>query len=183
MHNRESADGTTGKPIGWEALGEAGISIPLFNRNQGNIASAEANVRRSRAELARFELQLGQLFSSVYEDYLTSIRTADVYRTEILPRAERAYELYLMRFKEMSAAYPQVLIAQRTLIQSTESYLAALERVTRSAVALRNSLLMDGLEAPPKIGEGGMPSLMQPGEIPGMVQGGETPGSIRTPEN
>ena len=125
-----------------------GISVPLFNRNQGNIASAEANVRRSRAELARFELQLGQLFGSVYEDYLTSIRTADVYRTEILPRAERAYELYLMKFKEVSAAYPQVLIAQRTLIQSTESYLAALERVTRSAVALRNSLLMDGLEAP-----------------------------------
>ena len=41
--------------------------------------------------------------------------------------------LYLDRFREMAAAYPQVLIAQRTLFQTTGRYLSALEEAHRAA--------------------------------------------------
>ena len=49
--------------VGWEGFVEAGISIPLFNQNQGNIAAARAQLdARSGGGEARLELALrGQL--------------------------------------------------------------------------------------------------------------------------
>lgn len=154
-YNRELLEiGPTGsRPVGWEAAIEAGISIPLFNRNQGNIASARADLERARSEVRRLELTLGARLAGVFDDYLTSLRTAEAYRTDILPRAEQAYDLFLARFREMAAAYPQVLIAQRTLFQANEQYLEALDGVWRAAVQIHGFLLLDGLEAPPSPGE------------------------------
>lgn len=128
-YNRELLEiGPTGsRPVGWEAAIEAGISLPLFNRNQGNIASARADLERARSEVRRLELTLDARLAGVFDDYLTSLRTAEAYRTDILPRAEQAYDLFLARFREMAAAYPQVLIAQRTLFQVNEQYLEALD--------------------------------------------------------
>jgi len=53
----------------------------------------------------------------------------------------------------MAAAYPQVLIAQRTLMQLQVSYINALESFATNSVALQGYLLTDGLEAPSQPGE------------------------------
>jgi hypothetical protein len=50
-----------------------------------------------------------------------SLRASEAYRWEILPRAEEGYRLYLSRYREMAAAYPQVLVAQRTLFEMLTS--------------------------------------------------------------
>lgn len=170
----------TGRAVGWEGFIEAGISIPLFNQNQGNIAVARAQLERARAEAKRVELALRGQLSGVFEMYLTSLRSADEYRVEILPRAEQAYRLYLDRFREMGAAYPQVLIAQRTLFQTAGRYLSALEGAHRAAIQIQGLLLVDGLEAPPAPGEGTMG--VRAGELPGVVRSGELPVAVRPPE-
>ncbi len=66
----------------------------------------------------------------------------------MIPRAHRAYELYLDKYKTMAAAYPEVIISQRTLFQLQESYVRSLGEVWTSAVQLQNYLLADGLSAP-----------------------------------
>ena len=66
----------------------------------------------------------------------------------MIPRAEKAYRLYLDRYRNMGAAYPQVLIAQRTLFQLQTEYIASLESLWVSTVTLKGFLLSDGLEAP-----------------------------------
>jgi outer membrane protein, heavy metal efflux system len=177
-YDRELA-APAGRPIGWEAFVEAGISIPIFNRNQGNRAAAEAQLSRARSELARTELALRGQLSGVFEVYLTSLRAADEYRTEILPRAEQAYRLYLDKFQEMAAAYPQVLIAQRTLFQTTERYLRAVEEAHRAALQIQGFLLVDGLEAPPSPGQ--PDTGIRTGELPGAVRSGELPLAVRLP--
>jgi hypothetical protein len=53
----------------------------------------------------------------------------------------------------MAAAYPQVLIAQRTVMQLQVAYLNSLESFATNSVALRSYLLTDGLEAPSQPGE------------------------------
>jgi Outer membrane protein len=170
----------TGHAVGWEGFVEAGISIPLFNQNQGNIAAARAQLERSRAEARRVELTLRGQLSGIFEMYLTSLRSADEYRVEILPRAEQAYRLYLDRFREMGAAYPQVLIAQRTLFQTAGRYLSALEEAHRAAIQIQGLLLVDGLEAPPVPGEGA--TGVRAGDLPGVVRSGELPVAVRLPE-
>jgi outer membrane protein, heavy metal efflux system len=66
----------------------------------------------------------------------------------MIPRAARAYELYLAKYHQMGAAYPQVLISQRTLFQLQVGYTNALGNVWTAAIALQNYTLSSGLSAP-----------------------------------
>jgi cobalt-zinc-cadmium efflux system outer membrane protein len=152
-YNRERGD-DTGRPIGWEGAVEAGISVPLFNRNKGGIAAARAEEVRAQAEVTRLELVLETRAASQFARYLTALRDAEAYRLEILPRAEEAYKLYLARYREMAAAYPQVLVAQRTLFEMSDEYFENLTDAWRSALQLQGLLAGDGLDAPATTGEG-----------------------------
>lgn len=173
----ETSPGVPGQPVGWEGAVSAGFSIPFFNRNQGGRAAARADLSRARAEVRRVELALRSRLSGVFEAYLMALRMVEEYGKEILPRAEQAYRLYLDKFQQMGAAYPQVLIAQRTLFQTSERYLAALETTRVAAVQIQGLLLVDGLEAPPNPGEAAMG--LSASEIPGAVRAGELPVSVR----
>lgn len=152
-YNREHGE-DTGRPIGWEGTVEAGISVPLFNRNKGAIAAARAEETRAQAEITRLELALESRAASEFANYLTALRAAEAYRIEILPRAEEAYKLYLARYREMAAAYPQVLVAQRTLFEMSNEYFESLTDAWRSALQLQGFLAGDGLDAPAAAGEG-----------------------------
>jgi cobalt-zinc-cadmium efflux system outer membrane protein len=152
-YNREHGE-VTGRPIGWEGAVEAGISVPLFNRNAGGIAAARADETHAQAALRRFELWLRSRAEAEFADYQSAVRSAEAYRTEILPRAEEAYQLYLTRYREMAAPYPQVLTAQRTLFELSAEYLDNLSRAWQSAVRLQTSLAGDGLREPSMIAEG-----------------------------
>jgi cobalt-zinc-cadmium efflux system outer membrane protein len=146
-YNREHGE-VTRQPIGWEGQVEAGISIPLFNRNQGGIAAARAEETVAQAELTRLQLALRAQMASEFATYLTAIRSAESFRADILPRAEQAYTLYLARYREMGAAYPQVLVAQRGLFEMAREYLDHLDDAWRSALRLQGLLAGEGLEAP-----------------------------------
>jgi hypothetical protein len=70
-----------------------------------------------------------------------------------LPRAQRAYELFYEGHARMQASWPQVLGAQKMLLELEDGYIKALERVWVSAVGLENFLLTDGFEAPARARE------------------------------
>ena len=146
-YNRERS-GTDGVAVGWEAQIEAGVSIPLFNRNQGGIAAARAEETRAETELQRLELSLRARAASEFATYLTALRSAESFRADILPRAEQAYTLYLARYREMAAAYPQVLVAQRTLFEMAREYLEHVDEGWRSALRLQGFLAGEGLDSP-----------------------------------
>jgi cobalt-zinc-cadmium efflux system outer membrane protein len=82
------------------------------------------------------------------------LTVATEYRRQIVPRARQAYELYLASFKQMAAAYPQALIAQRTYFQTQVEYVRALVDVWRNAVQLQGFMLTGALDAPGGISPG-----------------------------
>jgi cobalt-zinc-cadmium efflux system outer membrane protein len=153
-YNRERGD-ESGQPIGWEGTFEAGVSVPLFNRNVSGVAAARADERRAEAEITRLELSLRSRADTEYANYLTALRASEAYRSEILPRAEEAYRLYLTRYREMAAAYPQVLVAQRTFFETSSQYLDSLNEAWRAALQLQGFLAGDGLDAPAAAGDSG----------------------------
>ncbi len=133
---------------GPEAQLEVGLRIPLFNRNQGGIAAATAELDIAEREVQRVELLLRARFAAAYRSYLNAQRVAAQYEKQIVPNAQSAYDMYLKNFRGMAAAYPQVLIAQRTLFQVRADYIAALVDTWQNAILLQGYLLSGALAAP-----------------------------------
>lgn len=148
QNNFEPLDLAPGKAVGVHAFVTAGINLPIFNRNQGNVAAADADLARAQAELHRVQLSLRQGTEPLLQSYLSNQLQAERYRTAMLPRAERAYKLYLKNYQAMGAAYPQVLVSQRTLFQLEVTYVHVLEEVWKAAISLQNFTLSSGLTIP-----------------------------------
>jgi cobalt-zinc-cadmium efflux system outer membrane protein len=138
----------TGRPVGLQGFAEVGVRVKLFDRNQGNIQAAQAELERAQAEVKRIDLVLRERAASFVENYRTAKIMADRYRIEILPRAQRAYELLYKRYGLLQASYPQVLLSEHSLFKAETDYIQNLETMWASAIGLQGFLLTDGLEAP-----------------------------------
>jgi len=156
QNNREILE-STGARVGAQGFLEVGVPIPLFNRNQGNVAAAAAQIERSEREVERVALVLRERASSHFEVYQTSRIMVERYRGELLPRARRAFELRVQSFGQMLVSYPQVLEAQARLFGLQAEYVSALETHWMNQITLSGLLLTDGLEAPARPGEIDMP--------------------------
>jgi cobalt-zinc-cadmium efflux system outer membrane protein len=160
---------------GWEGIAEVGAQLPIFNRNQGEIAAARAEMDRAGSEKQRIALTLRERAALVVDEYANARLMATEYRDEMLPRAKKAYALMLEKYGNMLAAYPRVLDSQRKLYELQVEYITALEGVWTNGIALQGYLLTDGLEAPARPGEVDRPiretnvpapeRMMSPGEF------------------
>ncbi len=151
QQNRELSE-TSGQPVGLQGFAEVGVQIPIFNRNQGNITASKADLERAHREVERVKLVLRERAARVVQNYTFSQTAVERYKNQMIPRAQKAYDMYMNKYHDMAAAYPQVLIAQRTLMQLDVSYVNALESFATSSLELQSFLLTDGLEAPSQPG-------------------------------
>lgn len=137
-YNRELLDPGPA-PVGWEAFADVGVSVPLWNRNRGGVAAAEAEVARAREAVARVELDLRSRLTELFRQYASARGDIRAYRDEIAPRLEAAFRLRRERYEERRAEYVDVLAAQRSVLELREGHLDVLQRGWRAA------LLIDGL--------------------------------------
>ena len=146
LYNRELFERTPGgdpRTVGWEGTAEIGVRVPLWNRNRGGTAAARAEADLARGALRLAEQRLEMQFSQVWTAREDAAASAAAYAQEVLPRAEEAYRLYLARYREMAAAYPQVLLARRSVLDATAEYVDALERGWRQTVLLQALLVAE----------------------------------------
>ena len=105
-----------------------GVSIPLpfFDRNQGNVYEASMLAYKSRDDYRalkiRLQTQLQQSASQFDMAKSTSARLA----SDILPKAETAFERAKKGFEAGKFGFTEVLDAQRTLFQARVRHLSAL---------------------------------------------------------
>jgi outer membrane protein, heavy metal efflux system len=164
QQNGELLSAPNGKAVGLQGFANVGVRIPLFDRNQGNIATAKADAERAKREVERVKLVLRERAATVVQTYTFSQTAVDRYKNQMIPRAQKAYQMYTKKYQDMAAAYPQVLISQRTLMQLEVSYINALENFATSSLSLQSYLLTDGLEAPSQ--PGGMDKPVREVNIP-----------------
>jgi len=138
---------------GWEGVAEVAVQIPFFNRNQGNVTAARADIERAGQEKKRIALTLRERAASAIDQYANARLMALEYRDEMLPRAKKAYALMVEKYGQMLASYPRVLDTQRKLYELQIEYIAVLESAWTNGIALQGYLLTDGLEAPARPGE------------------------------
>jgi cobalt-zinc-cadmium efflux system outer membrane protein len=137
-YNRELLELTGGRvaPVGKQGSFEAGIQIPIFNRNQGGIAAAEAEAAMAGREVDRVRLALRQRFAAEFRQYQDSVASLTRYRETLIPKAREAFDMYTANFRQMSAAYPKILASQRDLVQLQDEYLGALLGAWESAIEI-----------------------------------------------
>ena len=145
--------GSTNIKAGWMSFAEAGVQLPLWNRNQGNIEAAKVELDRAHHDVNRTQLLTRNRAEPYAQQYQTARFTAERYRTEMLPRARRAYQLEVTKYQQMAQGYPHVLAAQHMLFTLQLTYIQALNEEWRAAIALQNYTLMNGLDEPMSVGQ------------------------------
>ncbi len=144
--------GATNIKAGPMSFAEAGVQLPLWNHNQGNIEAARVELERAHGDVTRTQLLTRNRAEPYAQQYQTARFTAERYRTEMLPRARRAYQLEVTKYQQMAQAYPHVLAAQHMLFTLQLTYLHALNEEWRAALALQNYTLMNALDEPMSVG-------------------------------
>jgi outer membrane protein, heavy metal efflux system len=138
---------------GWEGIAELKVELPFFNRNQGNVAAASADIERTNHEKTRIALTLRDRAASAVDQYANARLMVSEFHDEMLPRARKSYALMVEKYGLMLASYPRVLESQKKLFELQLEYIGALEGVWTNGIALQGFLLTDGLEAPARPGE------------------------------
>ena len=129
---------------------QIGFPLPLWNRNQGGIRQAQAEVAAAVHNVDRVEQDLSQRLAAAFRRYADAQVTAAMYAREILPRSERTLELVTKGYDQGETGYLALLTAQQTFFQANLAYLDALGGLWQS-YTLIDGLLLDGsLSTPPE---------------------------------
>ncbi len=132
--------GTTPGAVGTEGFFDVGVEIPIFNLNQGAVTAAEADADHARLEVERRRAALRRQFAIVYGEYSDATAAIARYKTEMLPRARQALEMYQANFRQTAGPYTQILAAERSLIQIEDDYIAQLIVAWQSVAEIQGLL-------------------------------------------
>ena len=128
----------TKSPNSW-AIGMT-VPLPIYNRNQGNIARAKANASQTRVELAALERQVaGEAEEAAREFELSRDGVLELER-EILPASRRVRDAAFRRFQGGEANVLEYLEAQRQFNEVVRQYRDALVRHRRAMLDLNTAL-------------------------------------------
>ncbi len=106
----------------------AGLSFPLpvFNRNQGGIQEAKANMIKTDAESYAAGLSLRQSAIQAWESLASSLEETSRYQDEIIPSARKAYSQADDGYGRGAFTFLDLLDSQRTLYEVQEARLDSL---------------------------------------------------------
>jgi cobalt-zinc-cadmium efflux system outer membrane protein len=131
--------------------GAVGLSapIPVWNKNQGNIRAAKAELGMAIQAVGRAENDLAGRVAAAMQTYSAARARAEAYRTELLPRAEETYTLARTAFQGGQFEYLRVIQAQRAIAEARLELNKALGDGWRAAAELSGLLLEDEWPNPP----------------------------------
>jgi cobalt-zinc-cadmium efflux system outer membrane protein len=124
----------------WAVVAGMNLELPIFDRNQGGLASAHASVARARADIEVRRLQDQTALREIYEELKHSLHRAEVLQEEVIPRFEeafaetrRAYERGRYPYHELRAVQAELLAVRHASIEASTSahrLVITLERLT-----------------------------------------------------
>jgi cobalt-zinc-cadmium efflux system outer membrane protein len=128
---------------------QLGIKLPVWDRNQGTVQQAQADLARSQADVTRVELSLRQRLADAFNRYRTALETSHIYRDLNVPKVTEAYEVQLDMYKKRRAPWPEVVALRRNMLEVQARYTQSLLELREAEVAICGLLLVDGLTVPP----------------------------------
>jgi cobalt-zinc-cadmium efflux system outer membrane protein len=115
------------------------IALPIFDQNQAQIAKAEYALQEAAALAESLERTIVQEARRAADGALTAWSVARLYERELLPQAERTLELSRSAYEAGSTPILNVIDAQRSLLETRQAYVAALQAAATALVELERA--------------------------------------------
>lgn len=145
-----------------------GMPLPVWNRNQGNIIQAKANLVRAVEEPHRVRTDLTARVAEAFERYENNRILLQYYRSQILPDQVRAYRGAYERHQQEpnQVGFGDVVVAQQVLATTVTTYVSVLGAQWVAVVDLAHLLQTNDFfqtlgEASPGVCAGPLPDLEQ----------------------
>jgi cobalt-zinc-cadmium efflux system outer membrane protein len=137
-------------------VGALTLPLPLFDRNEGEIAVAEAEARGAEAKEERARTELARSLAESHSLATRAGSRARVLRDEIVPNAERTFEEIRAGYEQGRFSYVDLLEARRSWTQARRERLRALSE-HHLAITELELLLGSTLHSPDGSLEGSKP--------------------------
>jgi cobalt-zinc-cadmium efflux system outer membrane protein len=112
------------------------IPLPLWNRNQGKIAEAEANVAKTSDEKAAAEADANAELNEAYQTLQRAAEEVRMLRETVLPGAKSAVDQISEGYTTGRFSQLDVLDAQRSYIETRTQYVRALSDFQKAAAQI-----------------------------------------------
>jgi len=133
----------TAPPFGAVANINVGVPIPFWNRNQGNIQTARAQLGRALEENARIRNDLTGKVAEAFQRYENNRVLLTMYKDSILPNQVQAFRAAVARHAavgDKSVSYLDLVNSQQTLATLINTYLGILNDQWTSVVDIAHLL-------------------------------------------
>ncbi len=121
------------------------LPLPIYNRNQGNIDKAAAEVRTDLAEVSRVRLVLRDQLADSFRRYKTSLRQTERLQQSILSNTEENLKLATQLYAAGETGFAPVLVAQQAYFESQVAYVEALTELHKVVTEINGLQLTGGL--------------------------------------
>ena len=129
-----------GIPAQDQGLFQVTMAVPLWNKNQGNIAAAQRELIASRADVQRIQLQLDNMAADAITNFQTARLLVERHEREILPKARQTLELSQGLYAEGQIDFLRLLQSQKTLLDAELAWIDAHEQRWLAAISIAGLL-------------------------------------------
>ncbi len=120
-----------------------GLPVPLWDRNQGNIRAARAELGRARQRVRQVEYDLLQQLALAWGNFTAARDQVELFQRQVLPAARESLRLSRQAYQGGQFEYLRVLQAQRDLVNANLTNLTALGQLWQAASNLSGLALED----------------------------------------
>ncbi len=124
-------------------MGGLTFEVPVFNRNQGERARANAASRRAAAAARSERLEVESQVRQSYAEYEAATRSVAAFDADVLLSHRENLKLIEAMFRAGKIQYVDVVLLQRELIEGRLGYLEARLELARAEVATRAAAGLD----------------------------------------
>lgn len=121
----------------------ASLPVPVWNRNQGAIRSAQAELNIAQREVDRIQLELTGQLAEALSTYSAAKARAEKFSRLIIPKARKTLELAQKAYQGGQFEYLRVLEAQKSFVETRLQYLESLTEAWNAASTISGLLLED----------------------------------------
>ena len=126
---------------------QVGVPVPIFNKNQGNIAAARAEYCRALQEAQRIDNAIRARLAVASGEYGRAAEAVTMYTGELLPVAKETLDLAEEAYKAGEQDFVQLLVTRRTYFDTNLSYIAARAQLASAQAQIDGYLLTGALNS------------------------------------
>ncbi len=143
---------TVGAGVGYDnstndTYANIGVNLPIqiYNRNQGNIQKALAELAAAQREIDVQKLLLQERLADVFNRYKNAKQSVEMCKESLLSDSETALNLCLKGYKKGEVSYIELLSAEESFIEAKNQYIFSLKELCISVALIDGLLLQRGV--------------------------------------